>query len=377
MGLIFITTIFLSFLNIFGNGTPMKCTRISSTDIFDEYDYGNITGSAVLSVYKRNNTQYISIMDVDVVNYKDNLTAIEYCIGKAMCTNNMTSSFEIPFGNESFAIDAYFSSPPGFEFFHGVVDDEGFFAADGTMYSFDNLCTTAIANQSNLIVKETHCCLAFSSVPEAPPNSRRCKKFQSRSSILNVDDNYSIFATTNMTFILNGNNLTAFGTFNGPNTYAINIFLNGNYWMCSSDPGAKNVSCYPFTFPNGDSKSLVVIEFINWEGNVGYGSGGMISRILIRDGQTLMEEGVPYTSKNNCMYLNFPYEGNSNQIVNNQFCCTEFENASHEEQQQQIDISIPFQSLSNPPSLPQGFVKHSKYGHDNLIKHRLSPKAAV
>uniref|UniRef100_A0A914YJ66 Uncharacterized protein n=1 Tax=Panagrolaimus superbus TaxID=310955 RepID=A0A914YJ66_9BILA len=352
----------------------MKCTRISSTDIFDEYDYGNITGSAVLTVFKRDNTQYISINDVNVVNYKCNETAIEYCIGQ-MCTNNMTSSFEIPFGNESFTIDAYFPSPPGFEFFHGVVDDESFFASDGTLYSFDNLCTPALGNQSNLIVKETHCCLSFSPVPEAPANSPKCKKFQSRSSILNVDDNYSIFATTNMTFFLNGNNLTAVGTFSGPKTYGIDIFLNGNYWMCDTEAGAANISCFPFTFPNVDSKVLVVIEFTKWEGNVGYGSGGMMSRILIRNGQTLMEEGIPYTSKNNCMYLNFPFVGNSNQIVTNQFCCTEFE--TKDQKQESNEASIPYKILSHPPSLPYGYIKHSKYGNYNLIKHPSSPKTAV
>lgn len=209
----------------------MRCTRISSTDVFDEYDYGNITGSAVLTVYKRNNIQYISVSDVSVMNYATNETANQFCVAGS-CTTDFSTPFEVQIGNGTFAMDAYFPTGNGFEFFEGGVDDEGFFEADGTLYSLDNLCTTALYNQSNLIDKETHCCMAFKPVPVVPSNAPRCTKFQSRSSLLNVDDNYSIFATSNMIFNMDdNNNVTAFGNFSGPDDFTIDYFFNEN-WLC-------------------------------------------------------------------------------------------------------------------------------------------------
>ena len=46
------------------------------------------------------------------------------------------------------------------------------------------------------------------------------------------------------------------------------------------------------------------------------------NRLIIRDGQTLMSEGIPFTTANSCQPFSFPYGGFQLQT---QFCCIEFQ----------------------------------------------------
>lgn len=73
------------------------------------------------------------------------------------------------------------------------------------------------------------CCTAFNKpIPEYPKNlkTESCKKFKSRTTILNVDDNYSIFATTQVNYTLNGKNLIIHGESEGPEDLKIWVKMN-------------------------------------------------------------------------------------------------------------------------------------------------------
>uniref|UniRef100_A0A914QPR7 Uncharacterized protein n=1 Tax=Panagrolaimus davidi TaxID=227884 RepID=A0A914QPR7_9BILA len=338
-------------------------------DVFDDYSYGNITGSAMLSIYKRNNIQYISVSNVDVVNFVTKQTANRFCIDPGnVCTNNLSLPLEAPLGNETFVMDAYFPSGNPIQFFHGIADDEGFFAADGTMYTIDKLCTTQQSNQSNLEDKEVHCCSAFKPVPQAPSNQPRCKKFKSRSSIVNANDNFSIFFTSSMNFTLDGNLFSAVGSISGAtgNNYSIEYWYN-DYWMCDSAVGPASVQCDNYTFPDGDAKIIFSVEFIRHQhkGESYANGGGMFARLIIRDGQTLMEEGIPFSTKNDCSYQNFKFAGNPKYIVQNQFCCLEFESSFEQMQRQKVHF---LKSMKKHSKMP--FIEHSNLGQ---IKNTLIP----
>uniref|UniRef100_A0A914XUX5 Uncharacterized protein n=1 Tax=Panagrolaimus superbus TaxID=310955 RepID=A0A914XUX5_9BILA len=51
----------------------------------------------------------------------------------------------------------------------------------------------------------------------------------------------------------------------------------------------------------------------------------LVGRIIYRNGQTLMEEGIPFTKENDCQYFNRMYS--KNQVATTSFCCTEFEDS--------------------------------------------------
>jgi hypothetical protein len=367
MNLLFIAFLILNILS-FASSTPMKCTTISTTLIYDEFDYGNITGSAIISVSSKNYIQYVTVSNVDVVNYATNETANELCIWEN-CTTTLSAPFETSFPNGSLALAAYFPSGDGIEFSSAILDDTSFIGFDGSLFSLDKLCSTQLINQSGLIDKETHCCMEFKPVPVAPANPR-CTTFSTRSTILNVDDNYSIFATSSMNFSLNGNAFNGAGTFTPPTVstgynYSIDYWLNDE-WVCDSYPGATDIVCGTYTFPNGDSKAVIFTDFSIWSGNEGIGYLNVIARIIIRDGQTLMEEGIPFTPKNNCMYQNFPNEADANQVIHNQFCCTAFESTFDASKQEK---KMP-QISSQRPSVPAGLIKHSKMEHKRRITKR-------
>ena len=80
---------------------------------------------------------------------------------------------------------------------------------------------------------------------------------------------------------------------------------------------------FKIPIPSGDAKLTISPAF--WEDNnyQGYETP-LIGRILIRDGQTLIQEGVPYDpKKHSCAYYSYSYM--AFQMVTSQFCCIEFE----------------------------------------------------
>uniref|UniRef100_A0A914PZK8 Uncharacterized protein n=1 Tax=Panagrolaimus davidi TaxID=227884 RepID=A0A914PZK8_9BILA len=111
---------------------------------------------------------------------------------------------------------------------------------------------------------------------------------------------------------------------------------------------------------------IVFTDFSTWSGNEGIGYLNVIARIIIRHGQTLMEEGIPFTPKINCMYQNFPNEADANQVIRNQFCCTAFE-STFDDLKQEKEIQ---QISSHRPSLPAGLIKQSKKEHKRRITRR-------
>uniref|UniRef100_A0A914PVV1 Uncharacterized protein n=1 Tax=Panagrolaimus davidi TaxID=227884 RepID=A0A914PVV1_9BILA len=253
-------------------------------------------------------------------------------------------------GNQSLSIFAFFPQYEyGSNFFNALVDDKGFFNFDGSFYTPSNPCSTTATDQQGLINSETHCCTVFEAAPQAPANSPRCAKFQSRSSILNVDDNYSILATSNLNITMLGASLSGIGTFTGPNNISIEYDANDNK-MCSKlvlkniytffstlvfsfGSQAPEFGCYKIQISYPDGKALISAAYIQGI-NGGPLYSGMLGRILFRDGQILMEEGVPFSPKNNCYYQSYPYAGMPNHVVNNQFCCVAFDTSFEHEKEE-------------------------------------------
>ena len=54
----------------------------------------------------------------------------------------------------------------------------------------------------------------------------------------------------------------------------------------------------------------------------------MIFRVNIKGNQTLMAEGVPFSTNQPCLSLQYPY-GNDNQTVTSNVCCTAFYNSNN------------------------------------------------
>jgi hypothetical protein len=322
------------------NGIPLRCTEVTSTYFYDDRNglnmYGIVNGSAILSVYKRDHIQYVSARNVDVIRYQSNstTTANQTCEKVGHCSTDLSKPFEMQVGNQSLSIFAFFPQYEyGSSFFNGLVDDKGFFNFDGSFYTPSNPCSTTATGQSDLIKSETHCCTVFEAAPQAPANSPRCAKFQSRSSILNVDDNYSILATSNLNITMLGASLSGKGRFTGPNNISIEYDANNNKMCGNLGSQAPEFECYRIRISYPDGKMLISAVYI--QGILGGPTySGMLGRILFRDGQILMEEGVPFSPENNCYYQSYPYAGMPNHVVNNQFCCVAFDTSFEHEKEE-------------------------------------------
>jgi hypothetical protein len=333
----FILLLFLGSFLIFGNS--QRCSQISVTHFSRDNDNSTLEGSAVLSVYKRNNIQYVSVSDYHAIK-NDNETATLFCI-PGSCSTNATTPFEATTVNGTIDMYVRFTTHQMYSlYYYGSVDDESFFETNGIMYTLDNPCVTILYNTSSYFLQETHCCLAFKPAPAVPSNTPRCKKFQSRSSLLNINDNYKIVATSNIIYNLDANNnITGTGNFSGPKNYSVRYSFNQN-WFCENGNNYPSLNFTWYAFPsNIASKALITVSFAQWGSGGGIGTVSNLGRIIIENGKTLMEEGVPYTKTNDCIFWNSPPY--TSQVINNQFCCTEFEDSLEKDDNVQFSSNVP------------------------------------
>uniref|UniRef100_A0AC34GSW1 Uncharacterized protein n=1 Tax=Panagrolaimus sp. ES5 TaxID=591445 RepID=A0AC34GSW1_9BILA len=323
----FSTFVFLStFGNVFSTNSPLRCSEISVTFQFHEYDQWNVTASATISVYrKKDNVQYISISNFTVNSGFTHDSATSYCVSE-ICTSDFDKPFEIAVKNTTLEVTAFFPTY-SFGLYDVSVDDDSFYGEEGYLFDMmDNKCLSDFYNQTNLETTTTQCCTTFQPASQAPINTPKCKIFQSRTSILDVDNNFSVDGTSTMKFLLNGNDITGSGSITGSNghEYIATYYVDDS--TCNGHPESNNITCSPFTLPDGDSLALIRVNYMELNGSR-YDSSfdGMVGRILIRNGQTLMEEGKPFTATNNCFYINYSSDSHPfSQVITNSFCCAQF-----------------------------------------------------
>ena len=118
-----------------------------------------------------------------------------------------------------------------FRVFAGLIDEKSFSLDDGFIFTQDATCHTATGYVPLLTTTakfvSNHCCTEFSpAVPPKPVPQPKCKKFSSRSTLYNSDDNYSIFATLQANYTLKTDNLKINTNYSGGNGSIFELSIN-------------------------------------------------------------------------------------------------------------------------------------------------------
>uniref|UniRef100_A0A914QCQ7 Uncharacterized protein n=1 Tax=Panagrolaimus davidi TaxID=227884 RepID=A0A914QCQ7_9BILA len=232
-------------------------------------DYQSTITANFKLFHEENKTDIVEVSNVFSANLNDNSPAQSLCVNNKnfLCNYDLTKPFNFTSQGLFFDIDVAFDNI-GTSLWDGFVDD-------GTLDSFDGSL--------------------------------------SRWSILNVDDNYSIFATSVVNYTLEDNQVYANVISMALQILrAITALIIMEYQLCNNSGSTFSLDV---PLPLGDSKFIVFasIDIQNFD----------IGRFIIRDGQTLMKEGVAYTPQNNCIFFNQPYS--QNQVSHSEFCCQTFE----------------------------------------------------
>uniref|UniRef100_A0AC34GQ37 Uncharacterized protein n=1 Tax=Panagrolaimus sp. ES5 TaxID=591445 RepID=A0AC34GQ37_9BILA len=199
-------------------------------------------------------------------------------------------------------------------FWEGYIDDGSFSVEDGRMFTTKNPCLTTAYEKDVTFIQ---CCKTFVPAPQVTTKYPRCKAFRSRLSVLNVNDNYSLFATFQMNFTLSDNNeIVGSGIFQGPEKSVITYGLNNKFYLFNTPNTTLEAS---YSLQNGDSKFFLTAYIYPPEVEL-----LTVGRFILRENQTLSHEGIPFTPQNNCIYFNEPIE-ESNQVTHSEFCCQEFD----------------------------------------------------
>uniref|UniRef100_A0A914PT54 Uncharacterized protein n=1 Tax=Panagrolaimus davidi TaxID=227884 RepID=A0A914PT54_9BILA len=278
-----------------------------------------------LKLFKFGNTTWIHVGPVDYkstdLQYPDYICAnVPFDISvpdPQKCSTSLNATFSFSLQEPSFNLHAHFSNGSWSRIFSGYADDGTFSFIDGTFFnsSQPRLSTTFKNNTTTIYEEQT--CTSFVSVPEAPKKAQKCKKFESQTLIINLSDNSTFASSIGRYEFDNGNNMTAYANFTGPSDLSVLFWING--YLCE---GKKDCKTPIFV---GDGKIIINSAIVKKVGSKDIGNSiPLIGRIVIRENETLMAEGIPFTHSNSCLKTNFKF-GDS-KVSMNQFCCTEFEN---------------------------------------------------
>uniref|UniRef100_A0A914QHP9 Uncharacterized protein n=1 Tax=Panagrolaimus davidi TaxID=227884 RepID=A0A914QHP9_9BILA len=284
--------------------------------VYTNPTYGplNITADFTLYDQGNNKTRIINVNNVLSQNLQDNSSAQVLYTDDDQVNENLNNPFNFTAPRDDFDLWVEFDTL-SLTFWEGYIDDGSFTIIDGRMFTKANSCyNTEYEKDSPLI----QCCNKFVPAPDVTQKYPRCNKFRSRVSVLNVNDNYSVFATFAMNLTLSKDNeLAGIGIFQGPETSVITYGLNNKYYLFKKPNTTLDAS---YTLLNGDTKFFLTayiyppeVELIT------------VGRFILRENQTLLDEGIPFTHQNNCIYFNEPIE-ESNQVTHSEFCCQKFEN---------------------------------------------------
>uniref|UniRef100_A0A914PC75 Uncharacterized protein n=1 Tax=Panagrolaimus davidi TaxID=227884 RepID=A0A914PC75_9BILA len=240
--------------------------------VYTNPTYGplNITADFTLYDQGNNKTRIINVNNVLSQNLQDNSSAKVLYTDDDQVNENLNNPYNFTAPRDDFDLWVEFDTL-SLTFWEGYIDDGSFTIIDGRMFTKDNSCY-----------------------------------------------NTDVFATFAMNLTLSKNNeLAGSGIFQGPETSIITYGLNNKYYLFKKPNTTLDAS---YTLLNGDTKFFLTayiyppeVELIT------------VGRFILRENQTLLDEGIPFTPQNNCIYFNEPIE-ESNQVTHSEFCCQQFEN---------------------------------------------------
>uniref|UniRef100_A0AC35FJM1 Uncharacterized protein n=1 Tax=Panagrolaimus sp. PS1159 TaxID=55785 RepID=A0AC35FJM1_9BILA len=290
----------------------MSCVELS-VNISGSGQFGNFSIYGNLKYFPAaNKTGIIQVSNVSSISYDTGNSGQMICtIPQNDCYSNISMPYNFTSENE------YFETGMAMDglnkvFWRGYLDEGSFSGNNGFVYTPNSTC---MLWKNPSLGEHNECCVAFAPAIQAQTTYPKCKAFRSRFSILNTDDNFSIFATVTMNYTVNGNLVTGSGNYSGPSNTTIFYRLT-DFMMSKSADGLTLTG--NATLKDGDAK-FFAFALISPSDN-GYLTVG---RFIRRGDQTLMSEGKPFTPQNNCDYFNEQFS--PNQVSSSQFCCQTFE----------------------------------------------------
>uniref|UniRef100_A0A914P778 Uncharacterized protein n=1 Tax=Panagrolaimus davidi TaxID=227884 RepID=A0A914P778_9BILA len=286
-----------------------------------------MTISAEMELFKNLNSTTIYITNVSVSgdliygppqSVCANVQGEQVIPPSGSCSTSLTTPFNFSTQDPSITLQIFFPKDYYiFDFYFGFIDDGTFSYKDGTLFTPENSTILETDNDLDISFFYNDTCTSFIPAPIAPTNSSKCKTFKSQILILNTNDSYSIYASSYMTWNLNGNSLEATGNYTTPGRYFFEYIFNDDNYECVG-------SGCSYTLKSGDKKLIISAALERYAGfDLIVNPIPMVGRIIFRGNQILMKEGIPFSPKNDCLYFNFPYSGY--QVSTNKFCCIEFE----------------------------------------------------
>uniref|UniRef100_A0A914YA41 Uncharacterized protein n=1 Tax=Panagrolaimus superbus TaxID=310955 RepID=A0A914YA41_9BILA len=250
------------------------------------------------------------------------------------CFKNSTDIITVDDG--TFQIAAIFGSDfdDYYLLFFGSMNEANFIFYDGTMFSDSNKCLKYSDIDLKLLFEQpfwqyTTCCTSFQPVITAA-ELPKCTNFNISSTIFNITDN-NIVATTASNFVLSENDIIGTGRFSlNYSPFEYEFLYAINLMPCQWSSTNFQYCHYPI---NGEDKTLWF--YVRQEPTID--PLAIAGKLIIRNGQTLMAEGRPFSMQNICQNFTQPlhmreiYGGDIlNWTVNvlSQFCCTKFENSN-------------------------------------------------
>uniref|UniRef100_A0AC35GSG9 Uncharacterized protein n=1 Tax=Panagrolaimus sp. PS1159 TaxID=55785 RepID=A0AC35GSG9_9BILA len=301
---------------------PQGCNEIIA--YFDLQSVFSIFITLNLKLTYIQEKEYISINNINITSEYYSVESICVLLDSTekQCISDFSNflSFEAE-NTETFSVEINVKDNfrESYDFLLFVVFDEGSFSYfTGEIYSDKNKCYSSPDSPGSTDGNFTQCCTSLISVPAATINYGKCLNFKSRTTVYNIDDNYSIFFTSKINYTINEKNISSHGELTGPTNYSVIYQLNGAYPCTTYE--ISSFQCN-FPIPTGDSKLLLQLEASNKTER--YEPLILVGRLIIRNGQTFMEEGIPFTKENDCQYFNRKYT--KTKVASTSFCCTEFQ----------------------------------------------------
>uniref|UniRef100_A0A914Y965 Uncharacterized protein n=1 Tax=Panagrolaimus superbus TaxID=310955 RepID=A0A914Y965_9BILA len=247
-------------------------------------------------------------------------TNITVCILN-QCFTNFVKSVSAIIDNGVFDVRVnwnLFSKDYSYTLFNGIVDQRNLIFFDGSLFSDNRQCMEY--NDIDYLPSLKTCCTSFQPVPQISSPSTKCSNFKAVSSIFDTKTN-NLIATNYANFVLSDYYITA--TWHYVLDPRFSHIFSINDVNCQKAPSGIQYCNY---FIGSQNKEFLiqdsfVEEFIG-------GPNVLIGRIILRNGQTLMEEGIQFSPSNQCQNFNgiaHLQTANVTFKVINQFCCADFD----------------------------------------------------
>uniref|UniRef100_A0AC34F4F0 Uncharacterized protein n=1 Tax=Panagrolaimus sp. ES5 TaxID=591445 RepID=A0AC34F4F0_9BILA len=176
---------------------PISCKSVHYSETFNDNEQFNVTSSANFSLTTKNGTTYVTATNISIINLITNEQATGVCYYGVCCNITTVNSCTFDVRDTFVLLYANFTNNVTFTTFQGLVADDDTFSTT-KLFSSSNTCLKSASNDSGTVTSENICCTSSTPAPVAAIDAPKCKTFKSRTTIYNINDNYSIFATTQL-----------------------------------------------------------------------------------------------------------------------------------------------------------------------------------